>query len=286
MCHPEVPAGAPIPDVRIEEATIPVEGRAAMPGLLAFPERTPAPGILIVNDVFGRSPFYDNLARRLAQAGFVAVTPEYFFREGAPPEPTREAAMERAKKLDFKRWGRDMSAAIDWLGSHRDVKGTVGTIGFCMGGTMVLLLAARKEGIAATVSYYGFPADARTDASPVDLAPKMRGPILGHWGEHGDVGRHARREALEEFVVERAERDRLPDARPSLVPGLDTRIVAEVIADRTLPRFERGQQTRVRERIGLEVEPELDHANAAPHPYLVMQLWIAEPQLRHVGVSR
>ena len=187
MCHPEVPAGAPVPDVRSEEVTIPVEGRAAMPGLLAFPERTPAPGILIVNDVFGRSPFYDNLARRLAQAGFVAVTPEYFFREGALPEPTREAAMERAKKLDFKRWGRDMSAAIDWLGAHRDVKATVGTIGFCMGGTMVLLLAARKEGIAATVSYYGFPADARTDASPIDLAPKMRGPILGHWGDQ-DAG--------------------------------------------------------------------------------------------------
>ena len=144
MCHPEVPAGAPIPDMRIEEATIPVEGRAAMPGLLAFPERTPAPGILIVNDVFGRSPFYDNLARRLAQAGFVAVTPEYFFREGALPEPTREAAMERAKKLDFKRWGRDMSAAIDWLGAHRDVKATVGTIGFCMGDGLLLRLPCRR----------------------------------------------------------------------------------------------------------------------------------------------
>jgi carboxymethylenebutenolidase len=187
MCHPEVPAGAPIPDVRVDEVTIPVEGGAAMPGLLALPERTPAPGILIVNDVFGRSPFYDQLARRLAQAGYVATTPEYFFREGALPEPTREAAMARAKRLDFKRWGRDMSAAIDWLLARQDVNGAVGTIGFCMGGTMVLLLAARKEGIAATVSYYGFPADARTDASPIELAPKMRGPMLGHWGDQ-DTG--------------------------------------------------------------------------------------------------
>src|SRR2546428_13641979 len=97
MCHPEVPAGAPIPDVRIEEVTIPVEGGAAMPGLLTFPERTPAPGILIVNDVFGRSPFYDNLARRLAQAGFVAVTPEYFFPDGALPPPTPPAATGKGK---------------------------------------------------------------------------------------------------------------------------------------------------------------------------------------------
>jgi len=158
-----------------------------MPGLVAMPERVPAPGILIVNDVFGRSPFYDQLARRLAQAGFVAVTPEYFFREGSLPEPTREAAMARAKQLDFKRWGRDMSAAIDWLRARTpDVNGTVGTIGFCMGGTQALLLAARRDDIAATVSYYGFPADARTDASPIDVAAKIHGPILGHWGDQDE----------------------------------------------------------------------------------------------------
>jgi len=186
VCHPEVPVGAPIPDVRVKDATISVEG-GAMPGLLALPERTPAPGILIINDVFGRSPFYDQLARRLAQAGFVAATPEYFFREGSLPEPTREAAVARSKRLDFKRWGRDMSAAIDWLRAQSDVNGAVGTIGFCMGGTQALLLAARRDDLAATVSYYGFPADARTDASPIEVAPKMHGPILGHWGDQ-DAG--------------------------------------------------------------------------------------------------
>src|SRR2546427_6238068 len=185
MCHPEVPAGAAIPDVRVGDAAVPVED-GTMPGLLALPERLPAPGILIVNDVFGRSPFYDNLARRLAQAGFVAVTPEYFFREGFLAEPTREAAMARAKRLDFKRWGRDMSAAIDWLRARREVNGAAGTIGFCMGGTQALLLAARCDDIAATVSYYGFPADARTESSPIAVAPKMHGPILGHWGDQDE----------------------------------------------------------------------------------------------------
>ena len=186
MCHPEVPVGAPIPDVRVKDATIPVEG-GAMPGLLALPERRPAPGILIINDVFGRSPFYDQLARRLAQAGLVAATPEYFFREGSLPEPTREAAVARSKRLDFKRWGRDMSAAIEWLRAQPEANGAVGTIGFCLGGTQALLLAARRDDLAATVSYYGFPADARTDASPIEVATKMHGPILGHWGDQ-DTG--------------------------------------------------------------------------------------------------
>src|SRR2546422_3921955 len=115
------------------------------------------------------------------------MTPDYFFREGSLPEPTREAAMARAKQLDFKRWGRDMSAALDWLRARPDVNGIVGTIGFCMGGTQALLLAARRDDIAATVSYYGFPADARTEASPIEVAAKMQGPILGHWGDQ-DTG--------------------------------------------------------------------------------------------------
>lgn len=186
MCHPEVPPGTTAPDVRADEVTIDVRD-GAMPALLTIPDRTPAPGILIVNDVFGRSPFYDHLARRMAQAGYVATTPEYFFRQGALREPTREAAMARAKQFDFARWGDDMSSAVDWLRDRPEVDGTVATIGFCMGGTQVLLLAARRDDLTATVSYYGFPADARTKPSPLEVAPKMRGPILGHWGDQ-DAG--------------------------------------------------------------------------------------------------
>jgi carboxymethylenebutenolidase len=186
MCHPEVPPGTPVPEVRVEETSVRV-GDESMPALVAFPARTPAPGILIVNDVFGRSPFYDHLARRLAQAGFVATTPEYFFRQGALLEPTREAAMARAKLLDRKRWGRDMSAALDWLRERPEVRGGIATIGFCMGGTQALVLAARRDDLAATVSYYGFPADPRTPVSPLGLAGKMHGPILGHWGDQ-DTG--------------------------------------------------------------------------------------------------
>jgi carboxymethylenebutenolidase len=186
MCHPEVAAGTKAPEVRTEEVQVKVAD-GVMPGLLALPERTPAPGIVIVNDVFGRSPFYEHLAGRLAQAGFVALDAEFFFREGPLAEQTREASQERAKRLDFKRAVDDMSTAIDWLKKRPEVRGGIGTIGFCMGGTFVLLLAARRRDIAATVSYYGFPADARAAERPIDVAAKMTGPILGHWGDQ-DTG--------------------------------------------------------------------------------------------------
>src|SRR3989442_7919683 len=127
MCHPEVPAGTKAPDVRTEEVQVKVQG-GGMPALLALPERTPAPGVVIVNDVFGRSPFYEHLAGRLAQAGYVALDPEFFFREGPLPTRTRDEAMERAKRLDFKRTVDDMSTAIDWLKRRPEGRGGGGTI--------------------------------------------------------------------------------------------------------------------------------------------------------------
>jgi carboxymethylenebutenolidase len=55
-------------------------------------------------------------------------------------------------------------------------------IGFCMGGTLALDLAATRSDLA-TVSYYGFPARPRPNVpTPIDAAARMRGPILGHWG--------------------------------------------------------------------------------------------------------
>src|SRR5437016_13430957 len=153
MCHPEVPEGTTPPNVRTEELAISVDG-GAMPTFVAFPERARAPAVLVINDVFGRSPFYEHTSRRLAQAGFVAATPEFFFREGPLPEPTRDAAMARAKRLDFSRLVDDMAAAIDWLRTRPATNGTVGTIGFCMGGTIVLPPAARRPHLAPAVPHH------------------------------------------------------------------------------------------------------------------------------------
>src|SRR3989475_11253697 len=114
MSHPEVPEGTTPPNVRTAELTIAVGG-GAMPTLVAFPERARAPAVLVINDIFGRSPFYEHTSRRLAQAGFVAATPEVFFREGPLPEPTRDAAMARAERLDFSRLVADQSPALHWL---------------------------------------------------------------------------------------------------------------------------------------------------------------------------
>ena len=190
MCHPEVPAGTPLPQVQTREIAIEVAPGESLPGLYALPERTPAPAVLVVNDVFGRSEFYEHLSRRIAHAGFVALDVEFFFREGPVPAGDRPAAQARRARLDQERALRDLDAAIRWLEAQPEVRGArVGTVGFCMGGTFVLQLAARHAHLA-TVCYYGFPAAGGgpgEPARPLDIADRMSGPILGHWGDedHG-----------------------------------------------------------------------------------------------------
>lgn len=190
MCHPEVPPGTPLPDVRAEQVTIEVDD-GHLPGVLALPARTPAPAVLVVNDVFGRGDFYEHLARRIAQAGLVALDVEYFFRQGSVAAGDREAAMKRAQQLDQLGTLDDLDRALGWLGERPEVSGErMGTIGFCMGGTLVLDLAADRRDLA-TVCYYGFPArrgdNPLSPPAPLEVAEEMSGPILGHWGDQ-DAG--------------------------------------------------------------------------------------------------
>ena len=239
MCHPEVPAGTPLPNVRTEEVAIDVGGGPKMSALLALPQRTPAPAVLVVNDVFGRVAFYEHLSRRLGQAGFVALNPEFFFREGPLPEQTREAALARRPKLNEKRTLVDLGAAIDWLHRRPDVDGKVGTIGFCMGGTFVLNLAAQRSDLAATVSYYGFPASSTSAPNdrpaPLEVADRMKGPILGHWGDQ-DTG--VGMENVEKLHARLEETGFSHDIR--IYPGLGHGFLKAFLEDERSPGYEQA----------------------------------------------
>jgi carboxymethylenebutenolidase len=192
MCHPEVPAGQPTPTVERDEVRIPLPGGEAMPALHVRPEAGQGGAVLLVADVYGPSPFYEDLAARLGTAGFHALLPDYFFREGVLPERTRELAMRRAGELDQRRTLEDLGAALEWLGAQPGAEGPRrGTIGFCMGGTLVLDLAARHQNLA-TVCFYGFPAGSaaprpKGPPAPLEETERMTGPILGFWGDQ-DAG--------------------------------------------------------------------------------------------------
>ncbi|HZS01460.1 MAG TPA: dienelactone hydrolase family protein [Chloroflexota bacterium] len=188
MCHSEIPAGQVTPDVAREEVRIPLPGGDTLPALLARAAAADAPSVLLVHDIFGRTPFYEDLAARLAAAGFNALLPDCFCRLGGLPEATREAAFARYRSLDEPQTLLDLHAALDWLADRAGApRRRLGTMGFCMGGTLVLDLAAER-GDLATVCYYGFPVmgehtPGRAAPEPITLVDRMRGPIIGFWGD-------------------------------------------------------------------------------------------------------
>jgi carboxymethylenebutenolidase len=181
MCHPEVPPGATAPAVLRAEISIETSTGETVPTMLAEPEGGGGPAVVVIADIFGRSPFYEDLAARAATAGFTALLPDLFFRQGPLAEPTREAAFERRSRLDADQALRDTTAVVE---HGRALGARVGTVGFCMGGTIVLQLAASAPALAS-VCFYGFPAGG--SPSPLDVADRIEGPILGFWGDQ-DTG--------------------------------------------------------------------------------------------------
>ncbi|MGH9088871.1 MAG: dienelactone hydrolase family protein [Acidimicrobiales bacterium] len=217
MCHPEAVQGSTSPDVERQEVTIDT-GDGAMPAMLAQPPGARVGAVLVVSDIFGRSPFYEGLAARLAASGFAALVPEYFFRQGPLAEVRIETAQARRAQLDENRAQDDFLAAIDWLQKETGAS-RVGTIGFCMGGTQVLDLAARRQDLA-TACFYGFPArlpsaGPRTAPAPLEVVDAITGPILGFWGDADAAVGMAN---VEELAREMAARD--VDFRYRIYPGL------------------------------------------------------------------
>src|SRR5688572_12066254 len=114
MCHPEIPEGQETPIVAREEIEIPLSSGERLPGLLAYPDGgASSPAIVVVPDILGRSPFYENLAARIATAGYRALLLDTFFREGPLPDWSMEAGRARRQDVDELRTLREYHEAFD-----------------------------------------------------------------------------------------------------------------------------------------------------------------------------
>ncbi len=175
-------------NLRSEELTFVREGDY-LKGFACWPlrhERLPA--VIVIHDVHGLSEHYRDIARRFASEGFFAFAADLYSREGAPRLHSPEEVREWLEKLDDRRVLGDLQAAVRFLGSRLEVRGSsIGVVGFCMGGQYALLAACRIEGLAACVSFYGMLRYNRTreqkPVSPLDAAPDLTCPFLGFFGE-------------------------------------------------------------------------------------------------------
>nr|WP_246360779.1 dienelactone hydrolase family protein [Haloechinothrix aidingensis] len=185
MCHPEA-VNERLPGVERHEVGVPLPSGERLPGLCCVPEGGSGPGVLLLSDIYGRTPFYEHLAERLAAEGYVALLPDCFFRLGSLEEVTRDAAFARWERLDEHGALSELEAAVEWLRENsRQGISTVGLLGFCLGGTFALDLCARVENLV-TVCYYPFPrtrGGPNAAPRPIDIAGSIRGPILSFWGD-------------------------------------------------------------------------------------------------------
>ena len=154
------------------------EGSGEMRGLFAKPANVTGklPGVIVVHENRGLNPYIEDVARRLALAGFVAFAPDALYPLGGYPG-TDEEGVAMQRKLDGKKITEDFVAATNFLHTHADCNGAIGVTGFCFGGGMANTLAWRLPDIVkASVPYYG------GQPSPENTA-KIKATMLMHYGE-------------------------------------------------------------------------------------------------------
>src|SRR2546421_2008425 len=179
--------------VREEERTIRAGDGADLREFLPLPATGYRRGaVLIIHDIWGYSDFYKDLARRITQHGHAAAMVDFFGRQGDLPESMRAPeltgskpdamalAMQRAHQLSDERFLADMKTAVDDLLARGASK--VAAWGFCMGGRLAYVGAARVSGLAGVVAYYGHLQAQPGRLSPLQLARDIKIPVLGIFG--------------------------------------------------------------------------------------------------------
>jgi carboxymethylenebutenolidase len=159
-------------DARLTTSSISFPGASgAVKAYLAHPAGdTKLPGVVVIHENRGLMPHIQDVARRVALAGYVALAPDLMSASGGTPDDEDKARVEFAK-VDLGVARKDAVAALAYLKSRPDVSGHVGAVGFCWGGGMVNFLATEVPDLGAGVVYYG-----RTP--PLEDVAKIKAPLL------------------------------------------------------------------------------------------------------------
>jgi len=170
------------------EVTIPV-GDFKMPAYRAAPaNRTNAPVVLVVSEIFGVHEYIADVARRFAKAGCFAIAPELFVRQGDASSygEIGKLIAEVVSKVPDAQVMADLDASVAWARTQGADAGKVGVTGFCWGGRITWLYAAHSPAVKAGVAWYGRvvgQGNPLQPRNPLDVAAGLHGPVLGLYGE-------------------------------------------------------------------------------------------------------
>lgn len=146
-----------------------------------------APVILVVHEIFGVHEYIADTARRFARAGYLAVAPDLYARQGDASQYNEMAKLlaEVVAKVPDAQIMADLDGAVQWAGSHGGNAQKVGITGFCWGGRVVWLYAEQSRNVKAGVSWYGRLTGTPSPlmpTNPLDLAASLKAPVLGLYG--------------------------------------------------------------------------------------------------------
>jgi carboxymethylenebutenolidase len=165
--------------IKAESATVPSpEGNGSIKGYLVRPANATGKvaAVLVVHENRGLNPYIEDVARRLATAGFMAFAPDGLTSVGGYPGDDEQGGKLFAS-VDAPKMRNDFLAAATWLKARPDSTGKLGAVGFCYGGGVVNSLAVRMGAdLGAGVPFYG--------AQPIaEDAAKIKAPLCAQYGE-------------------------------------------------------------------------------------------------------
>jgi carboxymethylenebutenolidase len=148
--------------------------------------KTGLPVVLVIQEIFGVHEYIADTCRRFAKAGYLAIAPELYARQGDPrqfPEIARLQA-EVVSKVPDAQVMADLDGALKWAGANGGDVTKAGITGFCWGGRITWLYAAHAP-VKAGVAWYGRLVGNATELTPrhpVDIAGQLQAPVLGLYG--------------------------------------------------------------------------------------------------------
>ncbi len=155
------------------------------------------PGVVVISEIWGLVPHIEEVARRVALEGFLAVAPDPLSPLGGTPDDVDEART-LMRELDSQKTTKNFVAAVNYLKTHPQSTGKVGVTGFCWGGGVTNQVAVNSPDVRAAVPFYG------RQPAPEDV-PKIKASMLIHYAgddERINAGIPAFEAALKEASVD------------------------------------------------------------------------------------
>ena len=170
------------------EVKIPVKD-GTVPAYWAAPDKGgPFPTVLVVQEIFGVHEHIKDVCRRFAKAGFYAIAPDLYFRQGDVTKISdiQQLLKDIVAKVPDEQVMADFDSTVAFVkGEGKGDPAKLGITGFCWGGRITWLYAAHNPKVKAGVAWYGRlvgDKSALTPAHPVDIAANLKAPVLGLYG--------------------------------------------------------------------------------------------------------